>query len=459
MKIPPSTTHDQNIWLRVGTLLDGTSTTPARDAHVVYNGTAIQFVGREGRTPPRELLRPGQDKPDVDAPECTLLPGLIEAHAHLFLEGGELALDKRAAYIKQPADVLLAAAHTRLGKLVRLGVAGVRDAGDKNGVGLALSALYKRTQAFSVAGVADPGLPCVALAKDGPASARPATGLSVCPLMPYVDSPGSAIHHRGRYGSFMGDPLEEYASLRDCVEARVKAGADRIKLIPTGIIDFKKAQVTSQPQMNLDEVTQLVAAAKAFNRQTFAHASGDAGIEHVIEGGVDSVEHGFFVRDDQLARMRDRRTAWVPTFAPVQEQIDHAHLMGWSEEIAANLRGIIERHSASLVRAHALGVLIVAGSDAGSVGVAHGIGLLNEIMLMERAGLPSIAVINAATGVGANRFGYKEKFGRIEPGCLSRFILTTHSPLATVANLRKPRTIVFDGQVFETGETTEDKGL
>lgn len=419
-------TRESNIWLRVGTLLDGTSTTPARDVHVVYNGTAIQFVGCDGCTPPRELLRPGQDKPDVDASDCTLLPGLVEAHAHLFLEGGELVLDKRAAYIKQSAEALLAAAHTRLEKLVRLGVAGVRDAGDRNGVGLALSKLYTSGQR---------------------------------PLMPYVDSPGSAIHHRGRYGSFMGDPLEEYASPRDCVEARVKAGADRIKLIPTGIIDFKKAQVTSLPQMNLDEITQLVAAAKSFDRQTFAHASGDAGIEYVIEGGVDSVEHGFFVRDDQLARMRDRRTAWVPTFAPVQEQIDHADVMGWSAEIAANLRGIIERHSASLVRAHELGVLIVAGSDAGSVGVAHGIGLLNEMVLMERAGLPAIAVINAATGVGANRFGYKEKFGRIEPGCLSRFILTAYSPLATVANLRKPRTIVFDGQVFETGETTEDKGL
>ena len=124
--------------------------------------------------------------------------------------------------------------------------------------------------------------------------------------------------------------------------------------------------------------------------------------------------------------------------------------MGWSGEITANLRGIIERHSASLVRAHALGVLIVAGSDAGSVGVAHGIGLLNEMVLMERAGLPSIAVINAATGVSANRFGYKEKFGRIEPGYRSRFILTAFSPLETVANLQQPRSVIFDGEVFSS---------
>ena len=62
--------------------------------------------------------------------------------------------------------------------------------------------------------------------------------------MPYIDSPGAAIHHRGRYGSFMAEPLEEYGSPAECVEARIRAGADRIKLIPTGIIDFKKGTVT-----------------------------------------------------------------------------------------------------------------------------------------------------------------------------------------------------------------------
>jgi imidazolonepropionase-like amidohydrolase len=277
--------------------------------------------------------------------------------------------------------------------------------------------------------------------------------------MPFVESPGAAIHHRGRYGSFMADALENYPSPRACVAARVAAGADRIKLIPTGIINFKKAAVTTEPQMTTDEIKDLVAAANALGRQTFAHASGDAGIDRVIDGGVDSVEHGFFVRDDQLARMRDRNVAWVPTFAPVQEQVDHADLMGWDAPTAANLRGILDRHATSLVKAHALGVPIVAGSDAGSVGVAHGLGLFYELELMERAGLPPIAVINAATGVGASRLGYREKFGRIAAGWLGRFILTRHSPLETVSNLRRPRTVVFDGQIFETDETADVAAL
>jgi imidazolonepropionase-like amidohydrolase len=422
----PSTTADRPIWLKVGTVLDGVSRSPLKDVHIVYSGSEIRFVGVGGQTPPRDLLRAGQHEPDADASGCTLLPGLVEAHAHLFLEGGELDLDKRAAYLKQTPEELLAAARDRLARLVRLGISGVRDAGDKDGVGLALSKLCKSADR---------------------------------PLMPYVESPGAGIHHKGRYGSFMGDALENYASPADCVRARVEAGADRIKLIPTGIINFKKGLVTTEPQMTTDEILQLVAAAKSFGKQTFAHASGDVGIDRVIDGGVDSVEHGFFMRDDQLARMRDRRTAWVPTFAPVQEQVDHADMMGWDAEVVANLRGILERHGASLVKAHEMGVLIVAGSDAGSVGVAHALGLVYEMELMERAGMPAISVINAATGVSSGRLGYREKIGRIEAGYRSRFILTRHSPAERVSNLRRPRWIIFDGEIHAAGEVSEEKGL
>lgn len=277
--------------------------------------------------------------------------------------------------------------------------------------------------------------------------------------MPYLDSPGAAIHHRGRYGSFMGGALEEYGSPAECVAARCAAGADRIKLIPTGIINFKLGAVTTEPQMTGEELRELVAAASAAGRQTFAHASGDAGIERVIESGVDSVEHGFFVRDDQLSRMRDRGIAWVPTFAPVQRQVDEAVRYQWDATIVGHLQRILDQHAASLVKAHALGVLIVAGSDAGSCGVAHGTGFLGELELMQRAGLPPLAVLNAATGVSAGRLGFREKFGRIEPGCLSRFILTRHSPLATVANLHRAKIVVFDGQVFESGDNPDITGL
>jgi imidazolonepropionase-like amidohydrolase len=412
------------VWLRVGTLVDGVSTRPLRNAHVVYDRDQILYAGEN--SPPRDLVNSDQQAPDSDLAGFALLPGLIDAHTHLFLEGAELDLDKRSAYLNQSPEELLRHARARLDKIVRLGVIAVRDAGDKQGVGLALSRLNE-----------SPGRP----------------------LMPYVDSPGAAIHHQGRYGSFMAEPISDCGTPRDCVAARVSAGADRIKLIATGIINFKKGAVTTEPQMTTEEIREFTAAAKSFGKQTLAHASGDDGIERVIEGGVDTVEHGFFIRDDQLARMRDRRVAWVPTFSPVQEQVDHAEAMGWDSQVVANLKKILDRHAASLIKAHELGVQVIAGSDAGSCGVAHGLGLLYELELMQRAGLSPISVINCATGAGSRRLAFKEKFGQIKPGLRSRFLLARHSPLETVANLQREKTVIFDGETLDTGSNFDTGGL
>jgi imidazolonepropionase-like amidohydrolase len=414
------------VWLRVGTLIDGSGSAPNHNAHVVYGQTGILHAGAD--TPPAELVKNGQVQttPDAELPAYTLLPGLIDAHTHMFLEGGELDLDKRAAFLKQSPEELLEQARGRLEKILRIGVTAMRDCGDKDGVGLALSRL------------------CASHAR---------------PPIPYIDSPGAAIHHRGRYGSFMAEPLENFATAAECVAARVHAGADRIKIIPTGIINFKQGAVTTAPQMTTEEIRAIVAAAKSHNRQTIAHGSGDDGLERAIEGGVDSIEHGFFLRDDQLAKMRDRQIAWVPTFSPVQKQVDHADRMGWDAQVVANLQKILDRHAATLVKAHAMGVQVIAGSDAGSCGVAHGLGFLEELELMERAGLSPAAVIHSATGASAQRLAFKEKFGEIKPGYLSRFILTRHSPLETVANLRKEKIVIFDDQVFATSASPDVSGL
>lgn len=243
------------------------------------------------------------------------------------------------------------------------------------------------------------------------------------------------------------------------MRARVRAGADRIKLIPTGIINFKKGAVTTEPQMTTEEIRELAAAAKSFGKQTLAHASGDAGIERAIEGGVDTIEHGFFLRPDQLAKMRDRQIAWVPTFAPVQMQVDCASWMGWDEAVVSNLKRILEQHAVTLRRAYEMGVEIIAGSDAGSYGVAHGLGLLYELLLMERAGLSPLAVVRAATGASSTRLAFKEKFGQIKAGYRSRLLLTRHSPLEGIGNLRKLRIVVFDGAAFESDEASHWAGL
>lgn len=412
------------VWLQVGALFDGAGGETVRDGHLVFDREGIRHAGAS--LPPAKLVRPGQCGPDAVLPGYTALPGLIESHAHLFLEGGEEDPAKRAEYLKLSDAELLTRAEARLERLLALGVIAVRDAGDRNGVGLALQARYR-------------------------AAARG--------LMPYLDSPGAAIHHEKRYGKFMGRPVEEYPSIAACVDGRIADGAYRIKLLATGIIDFEKGMVTAKPQMPAEELSEFTAAARARGKQTFAHCSGNDGVSNCIAARVDTIEHGFFVDDEQLARMRDAEVAWVPTFAPVQFQVDRPEVIGWSEVSRANLQKVLDGHAASLRKAVELGVRIIAGSDAGSHGVPHGHGFLHELLLMERAGLPPAKVLHAASGAAAARLGFAEDFGVLRAGAKARFILTEHSPLESVANLAKVKVVVCDGGVFTQGDDARAPGM
>jgi len=111
------------------------------------------------------------------------------------------------------------------------------------------------------------------------------------------------------------------------------------------------------------------------------------------------------------------------------------------------------------VRAHEIGVPLLAGSDAGSQGVPHGLGLLDELELMEEAGLPPAAVLTAATGSASAYLSAGTSFGRIVAGAPSRFILTRHSPLDAIANLRKDRNVVIDGVAYPTAPSMDTTGL
>lgn len=413
------------VWLRMGTLIDGISASPLRDAHLVFNAKEVLYAGTDHGLAASVASIVA---PDATLDQITALPTLIEAHAHAFLEGAPVDFAQREQYLKEPPEEFLKRAKARRSKLLSIGVGAMRDAGDKHGVGLALAAEEKSER-------------------------------GTLRSVPYIDSPGAAIYHKGRYGAFMGQPIEDHASAAACVASRVSEGADRIKLLVSGIINFKAGQVTTPPQMPIDEVRAIVEAAKSHGKQTFAHASGTEGVEHSIEGGVTTVEHGFFITEEQLKKMRDRNIAWVPTFAPVQLQIDRASELGWDDSVVTNLKKIIDSHQKMLVKAEQLGVTVVAGSDAGSCGVPHGLGLLDELAQMEAAGMSTMNVLRAATGVSAQTLDFPELIGRLAKGCRSRMIFTSHDPLATVKNLSRSKAILFDGFLVNVQRDVDPQGL
>jgi imidazolonepropionase-like amidohydrolase len=422
--------RERAVWLRVGQLVDGVSDRVHRDADLVFDAKQIRFVGSRGATPPRDAVHDDQSEPDAVLPDVTALPCLIEAHAHLFLAGAPVNFKERERYLESHPDQLLEYGRSRWPKLLQCGVGAVRDAGDKHRVGLTLAREAKESH-----------------------------GAGKLATTPWIDSPGAAIHHRGRYGAFMGQPLEDHASPAACVASRAADGADRIKLLVSGIINFKEGRVTAAPQMPVEEVRALVEAAKAHGKQTFAHASGTDGVENSIEGGVTTVEHGFFVTEEQLKKMRDRRIAWVPTFAPVQLQIDCAAELGWDDVVVGHLKRIIDGHRQMLRKAHEMGVIVIAGSDAGSCGVPHGVGFIDELVHMQTAGMPALSILNSATGVSAATLAFPDRIGQLAPGVRARMILTRHDPLESVANLHKAKTILFDGTSIQCPDRLDPSGL
>jgi imidazolonepropionase-like amidohydrolase len=142
----------------------------------------------------------------------------------------------------------------------------------------------------------------------------------------------------------------------------------------------------------------------------------------------------------------------------VQLQIDRASELGHRTSVVDGLKAIVDGHRQMISRAAEMGVALVAGSDAGSCGVPHGAGLLDELCHMQAAGLPPLAVLRAATGTSARTLEFAEPIGLIRAGHRSRLIFTRHAVAASVANLRHSKAVLFDGR-FVDGSDCADATL
>lgn len=299
-----------------------------------------------------------------------LMPGLVDAHVHLFLDGGPTDQPTRSAHLKQSVDALTEAARRSARQNLAAGVTLVRDAGDRHGINHRI-----RAEALD-----------------------PAAGLA------RVRSGGLGIKRARRYGAFMASDVDDAASIRDSVTA-LAAANDEIKLILTGIIDFDAGAVTDEPQFDVAAARLVVETAHGCGRKVFAHCSGVKGLDVAVQAGVDAIEHGFFMNREHLLHMRDQGLAWTPTFCPVHFQWAQPQAAGWSANTVGNLRRILDSHAEHVRLAHELGVTVLAGTDAGSMGVVHGQALAEEVQRLHEAGLPVDAVLCAATAAPRRHFG------------------------------------------------------
>ena len=182
------------------------------------------------------------------------------------------------------------------------------------------------------------------------------------------------------------------------------------------------------------------------------HANGREPVRMAVEAGCRSIEHGFFMGEDNLKRMADRGTFWVPTAGTMTGYAQT--LPKGSPEVEGAQRNA-EAQIEQLARARELGVRVALGTDAGSMGVFHGAGVIGEMRLLMTAGYSISEVIRCATANGAELLDLPE-VGVLTPGRASTFVAVDGPPSDLPDSLGRVRAVCISGRFLEgIGRTTE----
>lgn len=259
-------------------------------------------------------------------------------HIHMVLDG----VYWRSAIARHSAEVDTAWVHKTLERYRQLGYTYLRDGGDKWGVGA-----YAREQS-------------------------PRYGI-------VYRTPLAPISKVGHYGGFIGEQytdLKEYAAL---VKAHRAAGADFIKLMISGLMDFDHFGRLSQEGLDAAQIRQLIHIAHEEGFAVMAHANGAHTVEAAAAAGVDSVEHGAYLDTDALCAMKEAGTVWVPTLSTI------GNLRGKGRFDETTVEKILESALSNVSALAAMGGLIAVGTDAGAWAVPHGCG--TEEALLAKAGV------------------------------------------------------------------------
>lgn len=191
--------------------------------------------------------------------------------------------------------------------------------------------------------------------------------------------PGAPIHKNGHYGGFIGRGFDTMADYRALVEDARHSGADFIKIMISGLMDFDRLGALTDVPLTPEEIREMIAIAHGEGFSVMAHANGDATVAAAIAAGVDSIEHGAYLGQETLHRLAESRTVWVPTL------VTFGNLIGCGRFPDAVLKPLLEGAMENVRTAAALGALIAPGSDAGAFRVLHGQGTLDEYALLKAA--------------------------------------------------------------------------
>lgn len=405
-----------------GWLIDGTGTPAKRNVLIcVENGLISSLERANSAELPRPFLKSGRgdlfyppfSREAQDGfpgfafeayPACTILPGLTDCHVHLTMSG---KIDQKLRFrqllyeFAQNSPLIC----ERIERSLTFGIMALRDGGDVGGHAL----MYIRQNGHSRV---------------------------------HVKCAGKGWRAPGRYGKIIGRVPENGSTLAESIKANCGA-VDHVKIINSGINSLAEFGRESRPQFNRDELGAAFRNARDLGRKVMVHANGRLPVQFAVEAGCDSIEHGFFMGEDNLKRMADRQVFWVPTAFTMKAL--HAHMPAGSDQSEAASR-MLEAQLEQMGRARELGVTIAAGTDAGSLGVRHGAALTEELKLMVEAGFPVEEVIGCATSGGARLLGLEHELGRLCRGMPANFIVVGGPPSGLPDSLGEVKMVCVRGK-------------
>ncbi len=402
----------QMVVVRAAHMLDIAAGRMVSPAEVLVVGDRIAEVGQHVTRPAGAQV--------IDVGDRTLMPGLIDAHVHLFLHPG--AEDLQTVEESVPERTLIAASAANAD--LEAGFTAERDMGTE-GAGSADSAVRNAIDSGMIPG---PRMRMSGMAIDITGGHEDANRFN----------PAQAVLSNA-------DRANSADEIVAVMRVQRKEGADFTKIYETGRDELVGGEFRTAYQYSVEQLKAAVAEAQRFGRGpghgVAVHATGEPGTGYAVDAGVMSVDHAYFLSDATMAAMKAKGIYAVPTFAIAEYFADHAA----SKAREAEEREQLAFHVAQFKRQMAAGVPFAVGSDVGPF--PHGT-QARELVLMAQNGMPVAEVLRADLINGAKLLGWEGQIGELKAGYYADLIAVDGDPLADITATTRVRFVMKGGVMF-----------
>src|SRR6266487_2964499 len=400
--------------IRAGTLIDGVSESPRKNQLIFVRGERIEKVTEASASIPAGAKV-------IDLSNATVLPGLIDAHTHIFLWGEDPKKGGYDANILKAGIALRAARATYAARrALEQGFTTVRDL-ETEGAGYGDTEIKQAIEEGTIPGPRIFGA-TRAISTTG--------GYNLEGYAPELEMPKGA--------QIVDGPVEA----RKAARQQLEHGADWIKVYMThrSWLD-KQGNLVSQPTLTVEELKAIVDETHGWQKKVACHAYNGIGMQRALDGGCDSIEHGLEMTDAQIAQMARQGTWYCPTLAVYYKEWAPAGTPSGERD-----RKRVAVHGPSLQKAMKAGVKIAFGTDVGGFPWTESIA--QEFPRMVEFGMTPMQAIQSATSRAAELLDQKGKIGVIAPGAYADVIAVSGDPLADIKVLGNVGFVMKDGKVY-----------